>query len=166
MPTLPCKVQGLAKLRYRPSGGPGGNVWALATLPGTQEKGGLSIILEFSGIVQENLGHDKAPSHFIYNSPSTIWNLVNLIPTKSYDEGEFNGAGYEVFGGELTEEVGFYQRINQSALIRIINAFYFQLCLHWPPLLYAKGFPLVLNPFKRGLESFWDRNMGFISIIS
>ena len=62
----------------RPSGGPGGDVRALATLLGTLDKGGLSIILEFSGIVQENPGHDKAPSHFAYNSPSTIWNLVKL----------------------------------------------------------------------------------------
>ena len=92
----------------RPSGGPGGDVRALATLPGTLEKGGLSIILEFSGIVQENPGHDKALSHFVYNSLSTIWNLVKLGTYESYDEGESNGAGYEVFGGELTEDVGFY----------------------------------------------------------
>src|SRR5258707_2351326 len=78
-----------------------------------------------------------------------IWS--NLIPTKSYDKGESNGAGYEVFGGEFTEDVGFYRRINQSALIRIINAFYFRLCLPWPPLPYAKGFPSVLNHFKWGL---------------
>ena len=62
----------------RPSGGPGGDMQALTMLPGTLEKVGLSIILEFSGIIQENLGHDKAPSHFVYNSPSTIWNLVKL----------------------------------------------------------------------------------------
>ena len=62
----------------RPSGGPGGDMRALTTFPGTLEKGGLSIILEFSGIVEENPGHDKAPSHFVYNSPSTIWNLVKL----------------------------------------------------------------------------------------
>ncbi len=62
----------------RPSGGPGGNLRLLSTLPGTLEKGGPTIILEFSGIVQENLGHDKAPSHFVYNSPSTIWNSVKL----------------------------------------------------------------------------------------
>src|SRR5258708_20439337 len=42
----------------RPSGGPGGDVRALATLPGTLEKGGLSIILEFNGIVQQNMLHD------------------------------------------------------------------------------------------------------------
>ena len=62
----------------RPSGGPGGDVRVLTMLPGTLEKGGLSIILEFSDIVQENPGHDKVPSHFVYNSPSTIWNLVKL----------------------------------------------------------------------------------------
>src|SRR5260221_5000516 len=93
-----------------------------------------------------------------------IWS--NLVLPKSYDEGESNGAGYEVFGGELTEDVGLYRRINQSALIRIINTFYFRLCLPWPPLPYAKGFTSVLNRSKWGLESFWDRNTGFISIIS
>ncbi len=44
----------------------------LSTLPGTLEKGGPSIILEFSTTVQGNLGHDKAQSYFIYISPSTI----------------------------------------------------------------------------------------------
>ncbi len=62
----------------RPSGGPGGDVRVLTTLPGTLEKGGPSIILKFSIIVQGNLGHDKAPSHFIYNSPSIIWNSAKL----------------------------------------------------------------------------------------
>src|SRR5260370_31735502 len=81
-----------------------------------------------------------------------IWS--NLVQTKSYDEGESNGAGYEVFGGKLTEDIGFYQRINQSALIRIINAFYFPLCLHWSPLPYAKGFSSILDHFQQGLGSF------------
>src|SRR5260221_10115200 len=90
----------------------------------------------------------------------------NLISTESCDQGESNGAGFKEFGGELTEDVGFYRRTNYSALIRIINAFYFRLCLHWPPLPYAKGFPSVLDHFQWGLESFWDRNTGFISIIS
>src|SRR5258705_12786085 len=78
----------------------------------------------------------------------------NLVPTESFDKGESNGAGCKVFGGELTEDVGFYRRINQSALIRIINAFYFRLGLHWPPLSYAKGFPSVMSRFQWGLESF------------
>src|SRR5260221_13464922 len=54
----------------------------------------------------------------------------NLVPTESYDGGESNGAGCEVFEEELTEDVGFYRRINKSALIRIINAFHFWLCFH------------------------------------
>jgi len=54
----------------------------------------------------------------------------NLVPTESYDKGESNGASCKVFGVELTEEVGFYRMINQSDLIRIINAFHFRLCLH------------------------------------
>ena len=37
----------------RPSGGPGSNMRVLMTLPGTLEKGGLSIILEFSDIVHQ-----------------------------------------------------------------------------------------------------------------
>src|SRR5258706_7990607 len=60
----------------RTSGGPGGDVRVLSTLPGTLEKGGPSFILEFSTGVQSNLGHDKAQSYFIYISPSTIWILV------------------------------------------------------------------------------------------
>ena len=91
----------------------------------------------------------------------------NLISMESCDlEGRSGGTSCREFGGELTEDVEFYRRINQSALIRIINTFYFRLCLHWPPLPYTKGFSSVLNCFKWGLESFWDRNMGFISIIS
>ena len=90
------------------SGGPGGDVRLLSTLPGTLEKGGPSIKLEFSTTVQGNLGHDKAQSHFVHFSPSTIPIWPNLVPTESYDEGESNGAGCEVFGGELTEGVRFY----------------------------------------------------------
>jgi len=41
----------------RHSGGPGGNMRVLSTLPRTLEKGGLSIVLEFSTGVQSNLGH-------------------------------------------------------------------------------------------------------------
>ncbi|SRR5258708_9493039 len=78
----------------------------------------------------------------------------NLISTESYNLGKSNGAGFKEFGGELTEDVGFYRRINYSALIRIINAFCFWLCLHWPPLPYAKGFSSVLDRFQQGLESF------------
>ena len=44
----------------RPSGGQGSDVRVLTTFPGTLEKGGPSIILEFSSIVQGNPGHDKA----------------------------------------------------------------------------------------------------------
>ena len=62
----------------RPSGGPGSDVRAHSTLPGTLEKGGPSIILEFSSIVQGNPGHDKAKSHFVCFSPSTIPILVRL----------------------------------------------------------------------------------------
>ncbi len=133
---------------------PGGDVRLLSTLPGTLEKGGPSIKLEFSTTVQGNLGHDKAQSHFVHFSPSTIPIWPNLVPTESYDEGKSNGAGCKVFGGELIEDVGFYRRINQSALIRIINAFYFRLCLHWPPLPYAKRFSSILDRFQWGLESF------------
>src|SRR5258708_40254955 len=86
--------------------------------------------------------------------PSQYGIRPNLVPTESYDEGKSNSAGCKVFGGELTEDVGFYQRINQSALIRIINAFYFRLCLHWSPLPYAKGFSSILDHFQQGLEAF------------
>src|SRR5258708_17481089 len=57
----------------RHSGGLGGDVWVLSMLPRTLEKGGPSIILEFSTTVQGNLGHDKAQSYFVYISPFTIW---------------------------------------------------------------------------------------------
>ncbi len=89
-----------------------------------------------------------------------------LISTESFDQGESNGTSCKGFGGELTKDFGFYWRINYSALIRFINTFYFWLCFHWPPLPYTKGFPSVLDHFQWGLESFWDRNTGFVSIIS
>src|SRR5258707_15829325 len=113
----------------RPSGGPDGGVRVLTTLPGTLEKRGPGFILEFTIKVHGNPDHDKAQSHFVYNSPSTIPILVKL-GTESYDGGGSNGAGCEVFGEELTEDVGFYRRINKPALIRIINAFHFRLCSH------------------------------------
>src|SRR5260370_39789736 len=79
-----------------------------------------------------------------------IWS--NLVLTKSYGEGESNGVSYEVFGGELTEDVGFYRRINKSALIRIINAFYFWLCFHLvaSPSIHQRFF-FNFGPFPVGL---------------
>ena len=62
----------------RPSGGPGGDVRLLSTLLGTLEKGGPSIKLEFSTTVQGNPGHDKAQSHSVYFSFSTIRILAKL----------------------------------------------------------------------------------------
>src|SRR5258705_13118864 len=56
----------------RPSGGPGGDVRVLTTLQGTLEKGGPSFVSEFTIKVHGNPGHDKAQSHFVYISPSTI----------------------------------------------------------------------------------------------
>jgi len=62
----------------RPSGGPGGDVRVLTTLPGTLEKGGPGFILEFTIKVHGNPGHDKAQSHVVYYSPSTMPILVKL----------------------------------------------------------------------------------------
>src|SRR5258708_15632526 len=62
----------------RPSGGPGSDVQALTTFPGTLEKGGPGFILEFTIKVHGNPGHYKAQSHFIYYSPSTMPILVKL----------------------------------------------------------------------------------------
>ena len=62
----------------RPSGGPGGDVRVLTTFPGTLEKGGPGFILEFTIKVHGNPGHDKAQSHFVYYSPSTMPILVKL----------------------------------------------------------------------------------------
>ncbi len=62
----------------RPSGGLGGDMQLLSMLLGTLEKGGPSIKLEFSTTVQGNLGHDKAQSHFVSFSPSTIRILAKL----------------------------------------------------------------------------------------
>ncbi len=105
-----------------------------------------------------------SPSFILSISPLPQYGFwPTLVPAESYVEGESNGAGCKVFGGELTEDIGFYWRTNQSVLIRIINAFYFRLCFHWPPLPYAKGFSSILDHFQWGLESFWDRNTGFVS---
>src|SRR5258708_16338081 len=140
--------------RNRLTGGPGGDVRLHTTLPDDLEKGGRGLILEFTNKVHGNLGHDKVQSRFVYSSPSTITILVNLVSTESYDREKSNGAGCKEFGGELIEDIGFYRRINQSVLIRIINAFYSWLCLPWPPLPNAKGSSSVLNHFHWDLESF------------
>ncbi len=47
----------------------------------------------------------------------------NLISTESYIREESNGIGCKEFGSELVEDVGYYQSINNSSLIRIISAF-------------------------------------------
>ena len=62
----------------RPSGGPGSGVRLLMMLPGALEEGGPGFILEFLIKVHGNPGHDKAQSHFIYFSPTTMLNLTKL----------------------------------------------------------------------------------------
>src|SRR5258708_28143275 len=150
----------------RPSGGPGGDMRLLSTLLGTLEKGGP--VLHSNSVLQyKGTQVMIRPSLILSISPLPQYRFwPNLVPTESYVEGKSNCAGCKVFGVELTKDVGFYQRTNQSTLIRIINTFYFWLCFHWPPLPYAKGFSSILDCFQWGLESFGDRNTGFVSIIS
>src|SRR5258708_30402797 len=138
-------------VRNRPSGGPGGDVWVLSTLPGTLEKGGPSFtLLQYKG-TQVMMRPHLIPSI----TPLPQYGIrPNLISTESCDQGESNGAGCKEFGRELTEDVGFYQRINHLALIRIINTFYFRLCLHWPSFLFFKGFLSILDRFQWDLEYF------------
>ena len=50
----------------------GGDVRSLVTLLRTLEYGGPKFILEFSTMVQGNPGHDKALTHFVYNSSSIM----------------------------------------------------------------------------------------------
>src|SRR6266436_5891092 len=78
----------------------------------------------------------------------------NSIPTESYVQGESNGAGCKEFGQELAKDIGYYQRINYSGLIRDINAFQFWPCLCWPSYPFFKGFPSILDCFWQDLESF------------
>ncbi len=61
----------------------------------------------------------------------------NLVPTDSYDEGGSDGAGCKKFGGKLIKDIGFYQRINYLALIRIISAFCFRWGLHFTGPLFC-----------------------------
>ncbi len=71
------------------------------------------------------------PHLISFISPLPQWEFrSNLIPTESWDRGASNGGGCKEFGEELVEDVGFYRRIDYSALIRIINAFLFWMSLH------------------------------------
>ena len=47
-------------------------------LSGTQNKGESSFILELTIGVHGNLGHDKAQTHFVHFSPSTMPTCVKL----------------------------------------------------------------------------------------
>src|SRR5258708_12015652 len=108
-----------------------------------------------------------SPSFILSISPLPQYGFwPTLVPAESYDEGESNGAGCKVFGGELTKDIGFYQRINQSDLIRIINAFHFWLCLHWPPLPYNKGFSSILYCFQLCFHPFCAINLHLLLILS
>ena len=61
-----------------PSEGPGSEGRLPMAFPGTLEEGGPGFILKFPIKVHGNLGHDKAQSHFIYFSPSTMPNWAIL----------------------------------------------------------------------------------------
>src|SRR5260221_3594610 len=138
----------------RPSGGSGGDMRVLSTLPGTLEKGGPSFILEFTTIVQGNPGHDKAPSYSVYNSPSTIRNSAKLniygkLRSRRIQRRRLQRDWRRTHRGRWVLPKNHY-----SALIRIINAFYFWLCLHWPFFLFTKGFIFNSGPFPVGFGVF------------
>ncbi len=61
-----------------PSGDLGVGVWVHPMLLETWEKGGPSILLEFSIEVHQKLGHGKAYPCFAHISRSTLWNPAKI----------------------------------------------------------------------------------------
>src|SRR5258707_7663798 len=44
----------------------------------------------------------------------------NLVPTKSSFQGASNATGYERFGEELAEDVGYYRKLTRRSRLRIL----------------------------------------------
>src|SRR5258708_2296426 len=44
----------------------------------------------------------------------------NLVPTESYFRGASNATGYERFGEELAEDVGYYRKLTRQSRLRIL----------------------------------------------
>src|SRR5260221_11453974 len=87
----------------------------------------------------------------------------NLVPTESYFQGASNVIGYERFGEELAEDVGYYQKLTWWSRSRIlVPSFLGTSVLVVRPSKLA-ALPLVLIRFQRCWGWFWSRKPSLIS---
>src|SRR5260221_10683698 len=84
------------------------------------ERGERRFLLKSNSEVQKKLGCHKAGSCFPHISSSVLWILVKLVPTESSFQGASNTTGYERFGEELAEDVGYYRKLTRRSRLRIL----------------------------------------------
>src|SRR5258708_8810057 len=84
------------------------------------EQGERRFLLESNTEVQKKPGHYKAGPCFPYISSSVLWILVKFGTYESSFRGASNATGYERFGEELAEDVGYYRKLTWQSRLRIL----------------------------------------------
>src|SRR5260221_14262631 len=84
------------------------------------EQGERRYLLESNTEVQKKPGHHKAGSCFPHISSSILWILVKLGTYGKLFQGASNAIGYERFGEELAEDVGYYRKLTRWSRLRIL----------------------------------------------
>src|SRR5260221_8278177 len=104
----------------RPSGSLCGDKQLLWRSQKILERGERRFLLESISEVQRKLGHHKAGSCFPHISSSVLWILVKLGTYGKLFRGASNATGYERFGEELAEDVGYYRKLTRQSRSRIL----------------------------------------------
>src|SRR5258708_6037855 len=84
------------------------------------ERGERRFLLKSNSEVQKKLGHYKAGSCSLISPLPSYGFWSNLEPTESYFQGASNATGYERFGEELAEDVGYYRKLTRRSRLRIL----------------------------------------------
>src|SRR5260221_8661817 len=84
------------------------------------ERGERRFLLKSNSEVQKKPGHYKAGPCFPHISSSVLWILVKLGTYGKLFQGASNATGYERFGEELAEDVGYYRKLTRQSRLRIL----------------------------------------------
>src|SRR5258708_8128391 len=89
----------------------------------------------------------------------------NLISTESSFQGASNATGYEGFGEELAENIGYYRKLTRWSRSRILVPSFLgtSILVTCPSTLAI--LPSVLTRFQWFWGWFWSRKQGLISLI-
>ncbi len=84
------------------------------------EQGERRFLLESNTEVQRKLGHQRLDLVSLISPLLSYGFWSNLVSMESSFQGASNATGYERFGEELAEDVGYYQKLTRQSRSRIL----------------------------------------------